>query len=107
MALGTETFTVDNLVSATKPIITRTGVLASGASVVRGQVLKNTAGEFTSCLTTEDPNTIALQTVDASGGAEAIEYIVEGSVLESEVTYNTGTAAEYREALRSFGIITE
>ena len=108
MALGKTDFTADNLVTATKQIITGDlYTLASGQSVVRGQVLKLTGTALSSCLTTEDPNTIALQTVDATSGALPITYMISGSALESEMTFNTGDADEFREALRSFGIITE
>ena len=108
MALGKIDYTADNLVTATNKLITGDEyTLASGQNVVRGQLLKLTGTALSSCLTAETPNTIALENIDATGGALPITYIVQGSVLESEVTYNTGDAAEFREALRSLGIITE
>ena len=97
--LGTTTYTRDNLVTATKPLITVSALqLESGESVVRGEVLKKgTTGLVAIAADTDTPYAIALQTVDASLAAKDIEYSYDCSVLESELTYGVGTIANFRD----------
>ena len=94
-----ETFTRDNLVTATKPLITSDILqLETGQSVVRGQVLKKgTTGLVILTATTDTPYSISLQTVDASASAQNITYTYDGSVLNSDLTYGTGTIADFRD----------
>lgn len=106
MALGTEQYTRDNLVTLSKGLITD-DLYTTATAITRGMVLKNTAGVLSACATTETPFTIALADADGSVSPVAATYMVEGSVMESEVTYNTGTAGEFRDALRAVGIVTE
>lgn len=97
--MAVETFTADNLVTATKPLITRNDLqVESGQSVVRGEVLKKgTTGLTALALATDVPYCIALQTVDASAGAKDVAYSFDCSVKETELTYAVGTIADYRD----------
>jgi len=104
--LGTTTYEVDNLIVGEFVTDYRYPV-ASGENVTRGQVMKLASGKLTPCLTSETPNTIMLEDVDATAGDAIGGYLVKGTVLESEVNYNTGSADEFREALRSVQIITK
>ena len=104
--LGTTTYTVDNLIVGDDIVTDNIYPVASGNTVTRGQVMKLVAGKLSPCLTTETPSTIMLDNVDASAGDAYGSYLVDGMVLESEVNYNTGSALEFREALRGVQIIT-
>jgi len=97
--MATETFTRDNLVTATKPLITRKDLqLEAGQSVVRGEVLKKgTTGLVALTATTDTPYSASLQTVDATASAQGITYTYDGSVLNSELTYGAGTIADFRD----------
>ena len=97
--MSIETFTVDNLVTATKKLITSDDLqLESGESVVRGEVLaKGTTGLVALALVTDTPYCVALQTIDASLAAKNIVYTYDGSVKESELTYGAGTIANFRD----------
>lgn len=98
--MSVETFTRDNLVTATKKLITvDTLQLESGESVVRGEVLKKgTTGLVALDTKASDvPYCIALQTIDASAAATDIVYTFDGSVMESELTYGDGDISDYRD----------
>ena len=103
--LGTTAYEVDNLVVGSF-ITDRAYPVASGNTVTRGQVMKLTAGKLSPCLTQEAPHSIMLENVDASLSDVFGSYMLEGVVLESEVNYNTGSAEEFREALRQNNILT-
>lgn len=92
-------YTADNLVTSTKPLITRNALqLESGQSVVKGEVLKKgTTGLVAIAATTDTPYAIALQTVDASAAAKDIVYSYDCSVKNSELTYGAGTIADFRD----------
>lgn len=96
--LTTATYEADNLITSTKKaIITDVLQLEAGQSVVRGEVLKAGAtGLVAVTAGTDTPFAIALQTIDATAAAADIQYMVEGSVLESELTYAVGTIADFR-----------
>lgn len=104
--LGTTSYEVDNLIVGEYDNDNRYPV-ESGNTVTRGQVMKLSSGKLSPCLTTETPSTIMLEDVDASGADAYGSYMTRGTVLESEVNYNTGSADEFREALRSVQIITK
>jgi len=104
--LGTTTYTVDNLIIGDDFVTDNIYPVAAGNNVTRGTVMKLVLGKLSPCLTTETPNTIMLDNVDATLADAYGSYLVDGMVLESAVNYNTGTAAEFREALRSAGILT-
>ena len=97
--MATETFTRDNLVTATKPLITRNDLqMESGQNVVRGEVLKKgTTGLVALTLVGDIPYCVALQNIDASASAKDIVYSFDGSFLESELTYGAGTIADFRD----------
>ena len=98
--MSVETFTADNLVTATKKLITVDVLqLESGESVVRGEVLaKGTTGLVAlTDETTDIPYCVALQTIDASAAAADIVYTYDGSLLESELTYGAGDISDYRD----------
>ena len=103
--LGKTTYTVDDLVIGDF-VTDSTYPVKSGNSVVRGQVMELVAGKLVPCLTTKTPHSIMLENIDATAGDVYGSYMVSGMVLESKVVYNTGTAAEFREALRLANIIT-
>lgn len=97
--MAIETFTVDNLVTSTQKLITKSDLkLEAGEVVVRGEVLKKgTTGLVALSATTDVPYTVALQNIDATTGATDIDYIYQGSVLESELTYGAGAIADFRD----------
>lgn len=97
--MAVESFTADNLVTATKPLITRDDLqLESGQTATKGTVLKKGSTGLTAlALVTDVPYCIALQNVDASAGAKDIVYSFDCSVKESELTYAVGTIADYRD----------
>lgn len=97
--MAATSYTRDNLVTATKKLITVNDLqLESGESVVRGEVLKKgTTGLVALALTTDTPYCIALQTIDATAGAKDITYSFDCSVLNSELTYAAGTIADFRD----------
>jgi len=109
MALGVEVFTQDNLVTATKGMITDDLYqIEVGSSVVRGELLKRGAtGLIPVALAADVPFCVALETIDATAAAKDINYMIEGSVLESQMTFAAGTIADFRDRLRAVGIITE
>ena len=92
-------FTADNLVTATKKLITEKSLqLESGQSIVRGEVLaKGTTGLVKLALVTDTPYCIALQTIDATAAAKDVTYTKDGSVLNSKLTYAVGTIADFRD----------
>ena len=97
--MAVEIFTRDNLVTATKKLITENDLqLESGQTAVRGEVLKKgTTGLVVLALAADVPYCVALQTIDASAAAKDIVYTYDGSVMESELTYAVGTIADYRD----------
>ncbi len=106
--LGVDVDLRDNVVTSTVKLVTDDIYpLAIGSNVVRGEVLKLTAGKLSPCLTAEAPFTIALQSIDATTVESKISYMVSGSFMESEATYNDGSITEFRDALRSLNIIGE
>lgn len=97
--MAVESFTADNLVTATKPLITRDVLqLESGQSVVRGEVLKKgTTGLVALAATTDTPYCVALQTIDASAAVKSIVYTYDASLKESELTYGAGDISNFRD----------
>lgn len=97
--MSVESFTVDNLVTLTKPLITvDTLQLESGQSVVRGEVLKKgTTGLVALAATTDTPYCVALQTINATSAAKDIIYTYDASLLASELTFHAGTIANFRD----------
>lgn len=97
--MATETFDRDNLITATKKLITTSTLqLESGQNVVRGEVLtKGTTGLVALALVADVPYCVALQNIDATASAKDISYTFDGSVLESELTYGAGTIADFRD----------
>lgn len=97
--MSVEHFTADNLVTATKKLITSTKLqLELGQSVVRGAVLKKgTTGLVALTATTDTPYCVSLQTINATSVAKDIVYTYEGSLLNSELIYGTGTIANFRD----------
>ena len=99
--MAVESFTADNLVTATKKLITQNIYqLESGESVVRGEVLKKgTTGLVALASDTDTPYAISLQTVDASAEAKDLSYAIEGSFNESSLIYGASgsTIANYRD----------
>ena len=92
-------FSADNLVTATKPLITVNALqLESGNSVVRGEVLKKgTTGLAKLGATSDTPYAIALETVDATSSAKALTYSYDCSVKASELTFGAGALANFRD----------
>ena len=97
--LITVDYEADNLIVATKKLITADKLqVESGQSVVRGEVLKKgTTGLVALALTTDIPYCVALQTVDATAGAEDITYTYDGGVLETSLVYAVGTIDDFRD----------
>ncbi|MEA1893015.1 MAG: hypothetical protein U9N33_09925 [Campylobacterota bacterium] len=97
--MATQAFGRDNLITATKKLITtNTLQLESGESVVRGEVLKKGTTGLVALTQVEDaPYCVALQNIDATAAAKDISYTFDGSVLESELTYGAGTIADFRD----------
>jgi len=107
--MGVTTYTADNLITGSKGLITgKDYQLESGQSVVRGEVLKRgTTGLVAIAADTDTPFTVALQTIDASASASDIDYVLEGSVMGSELVFGAGAIADFRDGLRAVGIIGE
>lgn len=101
--MSLETFTADNLVTATQKLITRSDLqLEAGQSIVRGEALKKgTTGLVAIAADTDTVFTVSLQTINASAGAKDITYIYQGSVLASELTFAAGTIDDFRDAIIS------
>lgn len=99
MAVSTQTFTEDNLVTSTKSMISQNTIqLEAGQNVVRGEVLaKGTTGLVALALVTDIPFCVSLQNIDATLSAKSIVYLQEGSVLNTELTYNVGGIANFRD----------
>ena len=97
--LGTTDYTQDNLVTATKKLITaKVYQLEAGGSVVRGEVLKRgTTGLVAIDATSDVPYAVALQTIDATSAVANIDYTYDGSLLGSELTFGAGTIADFRD----------
>lgn len=104
--LGTTTYTVDNLIVGDDYESDDLYPVASGNTVTRGQVMKLTSGKLSPALTTETAQFVMLADVDASAADTKGAYMVEGSTYEGAMNFNTGTADEFREQLRMYGIIT-
>lgn len=92
-------YTADNLVTATKPLITVNALqLESGNSVVRGEVLKKgTTGLAKLSGTSDTPYAIALETVDGSASAKTINYSYDCSVKASELVFGAGALVNFRD----------
>ncbi len=97
--LGTVDYAADNLIVATKKLITSDKLqLESGQSVVRGEVLKKgTTGLVALAATSDTPYCVALQTIDATSAAKDITYTYDGGILESELTYGAGDIDDFRD----------
>lgn len=104
--LGTTTYTVDNLIVGDDYESDNYYPVAAGNTVKRGQVMKLSSGKLSPALTTETAQFVMLEDVDASAADTVGSYMVEGSVYEGALDYNTGSADEFREQLRMYGIIT-
>lgn len=97
--MSVESFTVDNLVTLTKPLITvDTLQLESGQSVVRGEVLKKgTTGLVALAATTDTPYCVALQTINATSAAKDIIYTYDASLMGSELVFAAGDLSDFRD----------
>ncbi len=96
--LGKADYVADNLIVGTKDLITTSDLQLEGGVVVRGEVLKKGAtGLVKLALVSDVPYCVALQGIDATGGATDITYTFDGAVLESALTYAVGTIADYRD----------
>ena len=104
--LGTTTYTVDNLIVGDDYESDNYYPVASGNVVKRGQVMKLDNGKLSPALTTETAQFVMLSDVDASAADTVGVYMVEGSVYEGAMDFNTGSADEFREQLRMYNIIT-
>lgn len=96
--LGTTTTTRDNLVTAQLPLRTaKVYPVKAGISVVRGEALKLVAGKLEKlALVTDVPYTVVLQ--DSNSASDAyVDYVTNGSLLGSELTFAVGAIADYRE----------
>ena len=103
-------FTRDNLVTATKKLITTKDLkLESGQSVVRGEVLKKgTTGLVAITNPGDTPYAISLQNVDATAGEKDIVYSYDGSFKSSELTFGAGTIKDFRDDfVTSTGLLVE
>lgn len=93
-------------------LVERKGILASGQSVVRGQVLglitasgKYAANDSASADGSEDPVAISIYDVDASAADAEILVYIGGIFNETEMTFGgTDDADTVRDALRDIGI---
>lgn len=104
--LGTTTYDADNIfISIGNGGVQRKYPVAAGNSVKRGQVVKLSGGKLSPALTTETAAFVMYQDVDATAADTIGDYLVCGAVKEDQLNYNTGTADEFREQLRSVGII--
>lgn len=97
--LGSTDYTADNLVTATKKLVTTDTLQLEAGVVVRGEVLKKGTTGLVKLTTaaTDVPYCVSLQNIDASGSAQDIVYSHDGSFLESELTYGNGAIADYRD----------
>jgi len=100
-------YTADNLVIE-NPITDNRLVVASGqGELTRGTLLTLNSGKLEKCLTTKTPHSILVEDVDATSTDAVCSYYVGGVFNENSINYNDGSADEFREALRSVGIITK
>lgn len=105
----------DNLVLADFPITTRKELLISGQNLVRGAALgKITASGKLTLLDSgagDGSNAafaILVNDTDASGGDVNTSIYLTGKFNEADMLFTTGdTAAQFRDAFRALGIITE
>jgi len=105
-------YTPDNLFIGDFPMVSKKLTLASGQSVVRGEVLGviTASGKLAASLSassdgSETPHNIAAETVDASAADKEILVYLSGEFRESALTIGTGhTAASIREGLREKSI---
>lgn len=104
----TETFEPDNLIAGTKPPAKAIpGTLANGENVVRGELLgrEDATGTWLASLAaatdgSEVVKGIAVEAVDASGGATKTLIYVEGEFNEDLVTIGAGhTLAAVKAAM--------
>ena len=102
--LGTTTYDADNIFISVDSV-QRKYPVAAGNTLKRGQVVKLSGGKLSPALTTETAAFVMYQDVDASAADTYGDYLVAGKVKEDQLDYNTGTADEFREQLRSVGII--
>jgi hypothetical protein len=106
------TYTPDNLIAGNFPLVTDTGTLLSGESVVRGELLGKitSGGKLAVSLSassdgSETPYCIAAETVDASAADAPIAYYLTGEFNIAAMTFGTGhTAASVKDGLRALGI---
>lgn len=91
-------YTADNLVTATKPLITVDVLQLEAGVVVRGEVLKKgTTGLVKLTATSDTPYAVALENIDASGSAKKITYSYDCSVKASELVFGAGALANFRD----------
>jgi hypothetical protein len=93
-----EVFERDNLITATKPLITVDLLQLESGVVVRGEVLKKgTTGLVKLSDAADVPYCVSLQNIDATGGAKEIVYSYDCSVMASELTFGAGTIDDFRD----------
>jgi hypothetical protein len=97
--MSKESFITDNLVTGTKPLLTRRVLsLEAGQSVVRGEILKKGTTGLVALTATEDtPYRVSLQTVDATASAKEIIYTYDASLKSSELVFGAGSISNFRD----------
>lgn len=88
----------DNLVTAQLPLRTaKVYPVKAGLAVVRGEALKLVSGKLEKlALVTDVPYTVVLQASDSASDA-FVDYVANGSLLGSELTFAVGALSDYRE----------
>ena len=86
---------------------TRNDYLIGGsAEIMSGRVLTLNANKLVPANTGDEPHSILLHDTDTTAGDVKAPYIVQCDfIIETKLDYGTGTADEFREALRSIGIL--
>ncbi|MCU7839766.1 MAG: head decoration protein [Candidatus Thiodiazotropha sp. (ex Troendleina suluensis)] len=96
-----ETYSNDNLIAGSAPIVTNDGVLASGQTLVRGAVVGRVtaSGELVQCNPgaadgSEVPVGILVHPIDASAAAKNCQFYVGGEFHMNEMTWHAGFASD-------------
>jgi|GEM_PF-6779173 len=104
--MAAEIITPDNIEAGSGAFQFREEIVASGQTLKRGDVVKLNSGKLEKIATGDTPYAVMADDVDASSGDKPGTVFYSGHALvEDELDYGTGSADEFRDALRQRGII--
>jgi len=102
VVMGSVEQTRDNLITGSKTCLTDDVLPLNSGTLKRGEVVKKDGSGLVALADTADiPYAVLLVDTDASASTAKTTYTTDASLLGSQLTFGTGTLADFRDAFKT------